>query len=198
MQTRVFLTAAACLAAMLPLAGPAGAQGIVPQPGAITSPIPPPAAVTIRATITALNPQTRVVTLTGAAGNAVTLTAGPLVRLQLLHVGDTVIARYLRSIAFLVSGPGQAAPANDVAAALARKVDGPGGAVVAVTNVSATVVGIDLAAHSLDVVDPSGGGVRTILVTDPERIQMLDQLKIGDTVTAVISEELAVAIDPAT
>jgi hypothetical protein len=34
-------------------------------------------------------------------------------------------------------------------------------------------------------------------VTDPARIAMLSQLKVGDTITAVVSQALAVSIDPA-
>jgi hypothetical protein len=63
--------------------------------------------------------------------------------------------------------------------------------------VSGTVIGIDLAAHSVEVFNPSGGGIYTIDVTDPSRIAMLGSLKVGDTVTAVISEALAVSIEPA-
>ena len=42
------------------------------------------------------------VTLMGASGAKVTVTAGPLVRLELLKVGDTVNAKYYRSVAFVV------------------------------------------------------------------------------------------------
>jgi hypothetical protein len=68
---------------------------------------------------------------------------------------------------------------------------------VSLTKISGTVVGMDLAAHSIDVVNPSGGGIYTIDVTDPARIAMLSHLKIGDRVTAVISQALAVSIQPA-
>jgi hypothetical protein len=46
-------------------------------------------------------------------------------------------------------------------------------------------------------VNPSGGGVYTIHVTDPARQALLGQLKVGDTVTAVVSQALAVSIEPA-
>lgn len=62
---------------------------------------------------------------------------------------------------------------------------------------SGLVVAIDMAAHSVDLVNPSGGGIYTVEVTDPERIAMLSQIKVGDTITAVVSEALAVSIEPA-
>lgn len=191
--------AAACVAAalLLPLGQPAMAQGIGPQANPVASPVPLPAAVTLHAKITALDPASRAVTLTGAGGQSVTLTAGPAVRLDQLKVGDTVNAQYYRSVAFLVTGPGGTAPANAGVAAAERPVKGPGGVVFTRVRISATVVGIDLAAHSLDVIDPSGGAVRTIVVTDPRRIAVLPTLKVGDTVTATVSQALAVSITPA-
>ncbi len=80
---------------------------------------------------------------------------------------------------------------------LAQPVTAPGGVGVRLTKISGTVVGIDMSAHSLDVVNPSGGGVYTIDVTDPSRIPLLQSLKVGDTVTAVVSQALAVSITPA-
>jgi hypothetical protein len=68
---------------------------------------------------------------------------------------------------------------------------------VSKTEVSGLVVGIDLAAHSIDVVNPTGGGVYTLDVTDPARIAMLPQLKVGDTITAVISQALLISVVPA-
>jgi ribosomal protein L14 len=54
-----------------------------------------------------------------------------------------------------------------------------------------------MTAHSLDVVDPSGGGVYTINVVDPARQMAMSTLKVGDTITAVVSQALAVSIEPA-
>ena len=45
--------------------------------------------------------------------------------------------------------------------------------------------------------NPSGGAVRSIAVVTPEGQQNLKLVKVGDTITAVISEALAVALDPA-
>ena len=54
-----------------------------------------------------------------------------------------------------------------------------------------------MAAHRLDLVNPSGGGVFTIDVTDPSRIAMLGSLKVGDTITAVVSQAVAGSVEPA-
>ena len=64
-------------------------------------------------------------------------------------------------------------------------------------KVSGTVVGIDLAAHRLEIVNPSGGGILTIDVDNASRLEMVSRLKVGDTVTAVVSQAVAVSIQPA-
>ena len=84
------IAAAVAALALLPLAGPAVAQGIGPQSSSVTSPIPLPAAVVIRAKITGLNAQTRRITLTAPNGISVSARAGKAVDLTSLKVGDTV------------------------------------------------------------------------------------------------------------
>jgi hypothetical protein len=64
-------------------------------------------------------------------------------------------------------------------------------------KVSGTVVDIDLSSNSIKLVNPSGGMVYTIDVTDPARVAMLGSLKVGDTINAVVSQVLAVTIEPA-
>jgi hypothetical protein len=163
--------------------------------------IPESAAVIVHAKITAIDPGTRAVTLVGASGNAVTVTAGSQVRLEMLKVGDRVNVKYYRSVGFVVNPPagGNGVPvSNDQMRQItAQPAQAPGGIGVSLTQVSGTVVGIDLNAHSVDLVNPSGGGIYTIDVTDPARITMLAPLKLGDTITAVISQAFAVSIEPA-
>ena len=168
---------------------------------AVTRVIPEPEAATLQAKITAINPSNRWVTLADASGQQVTVVAGPSVRLDMLKVGDTVNARYYRSVAFMVNppAPGNGVPVTDdqMTQLILQPVQAPGGVSVGLTKVQGTVVGIDLAAHRVDLVNPSGGAVYTLDVTDPARVAMLGSLKLGDTITAVISRATAVSIDPA-
>lgn len=188
----VALFSAACL---LPLAAslPAAA-GDNPTYANV---IPHAAAVTLHARITGIYHETRQVTLTGRSGTPVTRVAGPMVRLEMLKVGDAVNATYYRSVAFVVSAAGTPIPEDEAKFAMARSAEAPGGVAVTVTRVSGLVVGIDLAAHSLDLVDPRGAGVYTIEVVDPARHAQMSSLKLGDTITVVVSQILAVSIDPA-
>jgi hypothetical protein len=174
---------------------------ILPQPAAAqrkaSNIIPEAASVSMQAKITALDMATRHVGLQGPSGQTVMVKAGPGIRLEMLKVGDTVHAQFYRSVAFVVSPPSAPVPENEIAEVLARPVEQPGGVAGSVTRLSVNVVGIDLAAKTIDVVNPKGGEVISVTVTDPERQAFLPKIKVGDTLTAVISESLAVAIDPA-
>ena len=193
--------AAALVAGAAQFLPPAVTHHAAAQNTPVLPSIPESETVTLQAKITAINTAKRWVTLAGPSGDQVTVVAGPAVRLNLLKVGDRVNAKYVRSVAFSVTSPtgGNGVPtSNDKQAAiLAQNVSGPGGIAMRLTKISGTVVGINLAAHSLQIVNPSGGGIYTVDVTEPERIEKLSSLKVGDTITAVITEALAISIEPA-
>lgn len=188
------VVSATAFALCLPPSQPTSAQGNNPT---MTNVVPESAAVTMQAKIRAINPKTREITLAGRSGTTVTVEAGPGVRLDMLKVGDAVNAQYYRSVAFMVSQPGMTVPKDQITQVTARPATAPGGIGVRQTKISGLVVGIDQASHSIDVVDPTGGGVYTLDVTDPARQAAMTRLKVGDTITAVVSEALAVSIKPA-
>jgi len=103
-----------------------------------------------------------------------------------------------RSVAFVVNGPtgGNGTPVTDdqMAAAVAQPAQAPGGVAVGVLKIQGTVVGVDLASNTINVINPSGGQIYTIDVMDPARQAMLSSLNVGDTITAVISKTLAATI----
>ena len=175
---------------------------MLPQPAAsqtrteLSNLIPQDAAVIIQAKIKTIDPATRRVTLDGRSGRSITLVAGPNVRLEMLKEGDAVEAQYYRSVAFFVSQPGSKVPEDEISHVITRPTEAPGGIGTQVTRVSGLVVGIDLTAHSVDLVNPQGGAVFTVNVVDPSRQARLPELKVGDTITAVVSEALAVSIQP--
>jgi len=191
----------AAAAAAVILCGAFVLPAALPHPAAaqtrLTNVVPESEAVTIHAKITAIDATKRKVTLTGRSGTPVTVTAGPAVRLEMLKVGDTVNAQYYRSVAFVVSQRGAEVPDDEIKRVAAQPVDAPGGVGVQVTQVTGLVVGIDLAAHSIDVVNPKGGEVFTVDVTNPARQAALPMLNLGDTITTVVSEAIAVSIQPA-
>lgn len=205
-------TALVKTAAALLIIGTAGVASLAVTPAAhaqnsmapattMQNVIPQSQAVTLQAKITAIDPSTRAVTLRGPDGNEVTVIAGPMVRLDMLKVRQTVNVQYYRSVAFAVNPPqgGMGVPVsnNQITQFMAQPATAPGGVAVRVVKISGTVVAVDLSSNSISVVNPSGGRVMTIDVTDPSRIAMLPSLKVGDTITAVVSQVLAVSITPA-
>jgi hypothetical protein len=201
-KTGTVLTVAATAGLVSLIASPyAHAQTGMAPSTTMTNVIPQAEAVTLQAKITAIDPNTRAVTLKGASGNSVTVTAGPLVRVDLLQVGQTVNAKYYRSVAFVVNPPrgGNGVPVSDAqfAQVTMQPVQAPGGVALRMVKISGTVVGVDLSSNSISLVHPSGGQVYTIDVTDPSRIAMLPSLRVGDTISAVVSQVLAVSITPA-
>jgi Cu/Ag efflux protein CusF len=194
-------TAAAIASAAFMLPALPAQQALAQTNPTLKNVVPESAAMTLHARILSINPKTRELVLEDASGATVRVTAGPLVRLNLLKAGDTVNAKYYRSVAFELTMPessgGGPAPQSSVKGVAIGSATAPGGFAVRETKVSGLVVGIDLAAHSVNIVSPSGGGVYTVEVTDPARIAQLAKLKVGDTVTAVVNEALAVEITPA-
>jgi hypothetical protein len=171
-------------------------HSVKPAMAQVSNIVPQSVAVFFQAQIKAIDPTTRQVTLVGPTGETETVVAGPAVRLDLWKAGDTVNVKYYRSVAFVISTPGEEAPKSQITAAAARPAHAPGGVAVKQTVITATVVGIDLSNDTIELVAPSGGQVLTVAVTDPVRRAHLSMLKVGDKLTAVVSEALAVTMSP--
>jgi hypothetical protein len=132
-------TATARVVAALP--GASGMVAAVPTHPAmaqanptLTNVIPSSESATIQARIAAIETATRTVTLKGASGSAVSLVAGPAVRLKMLKAGDIVNAQYYRSVGFMVvptqGGDGTpTAPADQTAAVMAQRAQAPAASV---------------------------------------------------------------------
>jgi hypothetical protein len=156
--------------------------------------------ISIRATVKAVDMKTRTVTLVGPQGEIKTLKVGEQVQnLAQVKPGDTVVARYWESVAYVIAPPGTKLPENAMAIAEAQAVPGekPAGGVGAKIIVTGLVVGVNPAAHTISLVNPAGGEIRTLTVKNPEYQQMLPQIKVGDTITAVISEAVVAAVEAA-
>ncbi len=156
--------------------------------------------LSLHAKVTAIDLGTRMVTLVGPQGRSVTLKVSDEVRnLPQVKPGDTVNVLYHASVTYVLSPRGTKTPDNSVTAAGARAAPGqmPAGVVGAKIVVTSTVVGVDLTAHKLQLIDPAGGLVRTVDVVTPEGQQGMKMIKVGDTITGVVSQALAVDVEPA-
>lgn len=194
MRFRTGLLAAAAAMA-LGLAAPAAHAQV--GAGGVSADV---AVTTARARITGIDAKTRTLTVRGPAGNVFKLVAGPDVRnFAQIRKGDDIVVRYTQSVAYVISPADTKLP--DVAAAdgAVRAAPGakPGGAVGERVAITGTIVGVDPAGHVLSVVDQHGGPVHNFAVVDPERQAQLPMLKVGDKITAVFTEAVAIAVEPA-
>jgi hypothetical protein len=158
--------------------------------------------VSVRATVKAVDMKTRTVTLVGPQGETKTLKVGDQVKnLAQVKPGDTVVARFYDAVAYVVAPAGTKLPENAMAMAEAQAAPGelPAGGVGAKIIVTGLVVGVNPVVHTISLVNPppAGGEIRTLTVKNPQYQQMLPQIKVGDTITAVISEALVAAVEPA-
>jgi hypothetical protein len=156
--------------------------------------------VTIRATVKAVDLGSRTVTLVGPQGQAIKLKVGEQVRnLPQVKPGDGVVVRFLESVAFAIEPPGRHTPEDLLAIAAGRAAPGqlPGGGVASTIVVSGLVVGVSPATNTIWLAGPDGDNVREIYVQNPENQRLLPTLKPGDTITAAITEGIAVSVEPA-
>jgi len=206
-----WLTVALALTGGLLLAagGPATSQTAPASPPAGTPPATPPAAkatetkpgvvyaetTTLHATVEAVDPATREVTLKGPKGKIVTIKAGPEVKnFDQIHVGDVLTARYLESVALVVRKTDAGPSANESRTVeVAPKGHKPAAKIVETKEVTATVEAIDYATRSVTLRGPEGN-VRTIKV-DPS-VKRLNEVKKGDQVVARYTEGLAISVTP--
>jgi len=154
--------------------------------------------VTLTASVEAIDPATREVTLKGPLGNTATFTVDQRVkRLDEVKVGDLVRADYYVSIAAEVRKPtaeelehplvvldaaGKAPPGTSPAAGGLRRF-----------KVVTTIEGLDRPTQTVTVKGPRGNYL-TARVADPSR---LTQVHIGDTIVIIYTEAVAISLEKA-
>ena len=151
--------------------------------------------VDIAATITAIDPKTRAVTLKGPQGRELSVTAGPEVKnFAQMKVGDQVNVKYVEALTLeLKKGGGAKVERVEKDGAVAAKPgERPAGAVGRQIRVVADVVAVDAQKQVVTLKGPQ----RTVelKVRDPQQLAMIAK---GDQVEAVFTEAMAIAVEPA-
>jgi hypothetical protein len=147
--------------------------------------------VEARATVTAIDPSTRMVTLKTEGGETVDVEAGSEVKnFDQIKVGDVVKATYTESIAF------QVAPKGETPAGTSQTVNRiPGGAAVGQqVTTSFKVASVDPETNVLWVTLPSGT-TKKIQVQDPKAQERLKTLRPGDVVGVTYTESMAIQLE---
>lgn len=148
--------------------------------------------VSATATIQAIDPTARTVTLRDEQGNEDTYSVSPQVkRFNELKVGDTVKMTYHESLVLQVRKPGEAATVSDTAAVAVGKGALPSATMSAQDTVTVTVKAIDPAVPSVTVTTPDG---RTVTRKIEDR-KHLEGLKVGDKVDITYSRAVVTEIE---
>ena len=141
--------------------------------------------------VSAINHETREITLTGPQGNSRTITADPEQKgLDQIHVGDIVNVEYLQNVSIDVMANDGMEPAVGAMEAVGRSGEGeaPGAMVVDTQVVTATVHAIDIEANTFKLQWPTGE-IREYVAQDPENLKKAD---VGDLVVISTTEALAI------
>jgi Cu/Ag efflux protein CusF len=177
----------------------AGAPVLAQQPAAGAAAHEHPAAgamasATVRATVEAIDLKTREVTLRREDGELVTLVVSEEARnLAQVAKGDVVTATYQVGLVVALGPPGkELVRVDDTQAARTAAGQKPGGSIQQTVAVTATVVGIDTATHTVTLKGPK----RTVDLPVAKDVD-LTKVKVGDQVGAVYQESFALTVEPA-
>jgi len=141
-----------------------------------------------------LDRQARTVTFQGPRGNRVIMKVPKEAQnFDQVKVGSTFKVKYVEAVAVALQRGGTASASANQTVRLAPKGGTPGGVVVNTAQISATVEAIDYASREVAVKGPRGN-VLAFRVADS--VQGFSDIDIGDTVTVVYSEALAMEMLP--
>lgn len=148
---------------------------------------------TLEATVTAIDQDTREVTLEDAEGESITIIAGEEVRnLAQVEVGDKVMLEYLEAISIDVFAADEIEVGAEVVSGAARAEPGekPAGAAMSETTVVVEIVAIDKENEQVTLKGPQGN-TKTVQVRNPDN---LNKVVIGDKVMITYTEAMAVKV----
>jgi hypothetical protein len=150
------------------------------------------ATIEVTATVTAINHETRAVTLKKEDGTEVSFVASEDVQnLPQVQVGDVLHVVYAEALAYEVrKGGTAAAPMTAVAGGAAELGQRPAGALARQTTATVAIIAIDPQVPSVTFQGPAGN-TRTIKVLHPEK---LEGVRVGDTVDVTFTEALAIKV----
>jgi hypothetical protein len=152
---------------------------------------------TMTATVQAVFPDKRSVTLVGADGQAQTIFVGPDVRLDRIRAGDKVTVTYLLGIAAQMAKGGTKV-SDPAAANFAYKNpagSNPGGGAGSSVTVTVTILGVNPGTHTV-AFQQADGSQHVIEVKSPQMQDFIKTLKPGDKVNVTYTESVAINVTP--
>ncbi len=149
--------------------------------------------VEVRSIVQAVDLETREVTLKDEEGEVFTVVADERAQnLDQLSIGDKVLIQYYEQLTIVLEKVEGAMPSmsEQVAGERAKKGETPGGIEMREVTITARIDAIDMEASTVTLTGPKSRSVT--LEVDPERLK---NVKVGDMVSAVYSEALAISVE---
>ena len=171
--------------------GAAGAAVVASAPGQATV----ARAVSVKATVEAIDVASRQITLKGPRGNAFSFAVDPAVRnLEQVKVGDAVVVRYLEALSLTLKKDGKELRSSAESGDAARAAAGqrPGAAAARQMEVTADVIAVNAKTQTVTLKGPK----HTVDLKVPDKGQF-KLIKVGDQVQAVYTEAVALSVEPA-
>lgn len=147
------------------------------------------------ATVTAVDPSQRRVTLKEKDGSESTVTVGAAVKnLDQVQVGDVLRITQTQTVAWQIRKTGAAAPDVSVqdSATTAKPGEKPAMQKGRTVSITATITAIDREKASVTLRGPEGT-LQTVTVADPQK---LEDVAVGDLVDISYTESIAIAVMP--
>ncbi len=151
--------------------------------------------IELRAVVTGVNQQLRVVALEADDGRVAVLPVAEEFRdFDKLRVGDAVVVSYTEAIAWQVKPSNEGAPGISARETLSNPKPGeaPGGAIERAITITATITAFDVARGTVTLTGPQGRS-QTLKVHNPAD---LEHIQVGDLVDITYSEVRALSLRP--
>jgi len=150
------------------------------------------AVVTLRGVVEAIDKEKQTVTLKGP-NRSLTLQVRDPKKLDAIKVGDPVVGKYYEALAIEVKKAGTATPGmtTQQATQTSKPGDTPAGAVGQQVTLTATIVAIDKAKHTVTIKGPEGN-TETVKARNPKNLEGVNE---GDLVELTYTRALAIALD---
>jgi hypothetical protein len=151
---------------------------------------------TITATIQAVYPEKRSLTLVGPKGQPRSIFVGPDVNLDRLHAGDKVNVTYYQGLAAQIAKGGKKVKDPAAADFSYKNPNAPGGGAGSSVTVNVKILGVDPGTNTVAFED-SDGTQHVIAVKSPNMRKFIQTLKPGDHVDVTYTESVALNVTPA-
>jgi hypothetical protein len=152
---------------------------------------------TVQATVKAVYPDKRSLTIVGSDGQPQSIFVGPDVKLSKLHAGDKINVSYYQGLAAQIVRGGETVTDPAVSDFTYKSANGlPGGGAGDSATVSVKIIAVDPGTNTV-AFQAADGSQHVVAARSPNMQSFVHKLKPGETVDLTYTESLAVDVTPA-